>query len=468
MSLRRLALWSIFSVSAVALAAAGAACVGDDPAVVTPSGNEDDASSTSDAPGGDDSGTCAVGCADPSTLARCDGTTETCRFGCNEMGGAHCAVIHPSGLVLPEDLATTGVGAVSIAANTRFVTDTGVIDGVRGANVDPLKMEVIDGIGFRLAIDGPHRVGIWTFESLEIPEGVTIRFTETNPVALVAQKTIAIVGVVDARGYDLAGTLCADAVAGPGGFRGGVMAPGLGPGGGLVPSTDAAGRSGAGHGGVGGAGGPVGANPGADGGVAYGTPTLIPLVGGSGGAGSSQLTGPGGGGGGAIQIVAGEKISIGGGATTGGINAGGCHGKSTVFNAPGGAGGSGGSILVETPLLELLPNGAIAANGGGGGADGTTNGEPGPLTPGPADGAPGAPPTHGFGGVGSGGTMAETGDGRGGASGNTTGGSGGGASGRIRINNRSGTFTPPPSTVISPRLGIATNPPSTVGMLDIR
>jgi len=85
------------------------------------------------------------------------------------------------------------------------------------------------------------------------------------------------------------------------------------------------GASGGGHAAVGGMVGPAFNTTltGGDGGASYGGPTLVPLVGDSGGAGSPQAKG--GGGGGAIQIVAVESITIGGGATLGGINAGGVH-----------------------------------------------------------------------------------------------------------------------------------------------
>src|SRR5690606_27099766 len=159
--------------------------------------------------------------------------------------------------------------------------------------------------GFRLAVDPDgHKLAIWTFDALTVPAGVTIHFTGTNPAALVAAKTIAIVGVVDARGYNEGGVLCGPGTApGPGGLPGGLASLGGsplggGPGGGLPPNPlgdYSGGAGGGGNGGMGGKGGP-GFDPatlfGGDGGApSQLVPALIPLVGGSGGGGTKQGTG---------------------------------------------------------------------------------------------------------------------------------------------------------------------------------
>lgn len=469
--------WALLvSTSALAFGAViVAACVGDDPAASGSGGTSGNPSGDGGTPSADgssetDGEACAVTCSDPSTLKRCDGTTETCLFGCDTAGGAHCKAVYPSGLVLPADLSTPGVKAIKIEQNKKLVTDTGEIENLRAANVDPLQMEVKDGIGFRLADDKQgHKVAIWTFDSLEIVDNVTIRFTSTNPAALVAAKSVTIAGVIDARGYNGSGTLCGDTSPGPGGFSGGATtAAGGGPGGGvLAKAGSGGGPGGGGNGGIGGKGGPgydAGLSSGGDGGAAYQTPTLIPLVGGSGGAGSASSTG--GGGGGALQIVAVEAITIGAGSSPGGINAGGCNGGAGFFGSTGGGGGSGGSILLETRTLTIASNGHIAATGGGGGS-----GNGGAATPGQLDfgGTGGAQSSdYGFGGLGASGTPVVNGGG--GASAKTSsgaGGAGGGAVGRIRINNRTGSFTPPPNSM-APQLNIADNPPATVGTLDVR
>jgi hypothetical protein len=89
----------------------------------------------------------------------------------------------------------------------------------------------------------------------------------------------------------------------------------------------------------------------------------VPFVGGSGGAGSAASAG--GSGGGAIHLVAGETITIGGGTVEGGINAGGCNGAQGGFGSPGGGGGAGGSILIETRTFTIATNGHVAVCGGG-------------------------------------------------------------------------------------------------------
>lgn len=117
---------------------------------------------------------------------------------------------------------------------------------------------------------------------------------------------------------------------------------------------------------VGGAGGSfatVGAGIGAP--AAYGEPSLVPLLGGTGGK-LGGLAVVGGGGGGALQITAGERIEIQGLINAGG--GGGMGGRPTYAYAGGAGGGAGGGILVEAPTVVV--SGVIVANGGGGGGGG--------------------------------------------------------------------------------------------------
>jgi hypothetical protein len=414
---------------------------------------------------------CATKCADPSTIGLCDGGTQRCAFDCATTGGPHCTIIYPTAPVEPGDIATPGTVDIKIVQDTRFVTDTGAIDNVRPPNADPLKMEVLSGIGFRLAratSSGPG-VGIWTFKSLEIPEKLVVRFTQANPAAFVAATTITVAGIIDARGYDPNGKVCTDNAAGPGGGPGGLAQKnGAGPGAGsaAIPSTaHSGGPSGgafAGQGGKGGSG--SGANmPGGPSPAPYGTLALAPLVGGSGGGGAAN---PGGGGGGAIQLVAASRIVIGGGASVGGINAGGCNGHTGYFGSAGSAGGSGGAILVEVPSFEIAANGVIAANGGAGATGGGgSDPSPGQLSVNPAFGS--ITNGYGYGGNGGAGSNVQGGDATNAPAGaQGAGGAGGGAVGRIRINNRSGSFTPPNTTSVSPVFGAPTSP-TTVGILDV-
>lgn len=419
-------------------------------------------------------GACVPTCKDPSTLSPCGGPTQACAFECSPTGGAHCTEIHPTPPVDTPDLATAGAADVTLATSTRFVVETGAIDNLRPPNKDPLALEVSGGIGFRLAkaSTGVY-VGVWSFKNLTVADGVTIRFTAGNPAALVAAGTLTVAGIIDARGYDVNGKLCVDGVSGPGGGAGGVAGKsGAGTGGGraATPSTSysggPAGGAFGGTGGAGGAGGNAATSPGAAASAAYGAPALSPILGGSGGGGAYAA---GGGGGGALQLVAGTRVVIGGGTAVGGVNAGGCNGHGGFFGSAGSAGGSGGAILIETPALDMKANGILAANGGAGATGGgAADPSAGQLSSNPAFGA--IINGYGYGGNGGAGTTVNGGNGTAapaGASG--AGGAGGGAVGHIRINNRSGSYTPPATTNVSPALGLpaASNPPSTVGVLDV-
>ncbi len=121
-------------------------------------------------------------------------------------------------------------------ATQSSVTDTGAIEGVRAANDDPVKSEVKDGIGFRLADDGQgHKVAVWSFaDAHDRREQEHPLRTSANAAALVAKENLTIVGIVDARGYDANGTLCGDNQGGPGGGIGGKAAPATGAGAGIV------------------------------------------------------------------------------------------------------------------------------------------------------------------------------------------------------------------------------------------
>ncbi len=193
--------------------------------------------------------------------------------------------------------------------------------------------------------------------------------------------------------------------------------------------------------------------------VAYGEPTLIPLLGGMRG---EDAGGVGGGGGGALQMTAGERIEIAGVINAGG--GGGHYGIASFSYAGGAGGGSGGAILVEAPTIVVT--GSIVANGGGGGggggngggggygADAGESGFPNPDPTATAYGGSGHDgagcPLYGYvsGGSGGHGGYGATAAGYG-SSGDTDsrcigdtsfvgGGGGGGGVGRIRINTQTG------------------------------
>jgi hypothetical protein len=235
------------------------------------------------------------------------------------------------------------------------------------------------------AQNGGDRLGVWRARSLRIGKGAVVTVTGPNAAVLVALDELAIEGGLynngksrAAAGARVAGTGVGTSLGG-GGFcgNGGNYFTGVG------------------------------------GGKAYGSETLIPLMGGS--TGGSIDAKPGNGGG-ALQLVAGTKVHIEEGATVGAGGGGGAVGQ---------GGGSGGGILIEAPMVELL--GWLGANGGGGG--GTSEGQPAQDDTGNrARGAIGA----GAGG------WRDTKDADAGENAGSGSGGGGGGVGRIRINTQSG------------------------------
>lgn len=252
---------------------------------------------------------------------------------------------------------------------------------------------------------------------------VQITVEGQRPLVLIAPGNISLRGSLSAVPDEIYFSK-----ANAGGFSapGPKLTKGMGPGGGNALSPQAGGGSYCGLGGNGG-----GAD-GSLGGKAYGSPELVPLLGGSSG---GNAAGDGGAGGGAIQIVAGGDLTV---TATGIIHVGGGNG---MWNSNGA--GSGGAILLEGAHVTVL--GTLAANGGGGG-EGGTFGEDGFR--GSADDVP-APGGYT-------GTEAKDDDGGNGSAaaqingspGAALSGGGGGGAGRIRVNSVSGsavttgTFSP--------------------------
>ncbi|HEV8471164.1 MAG TPA: hypothetical protein VGR82_00190 [Methylomirabilota bacterium] len=203
--------------------------------------------------------------------------------------------------------------------------------------------------------------GVFNFTTITVPLGVTVSFASVPgvrqpPITMLATGNVTITGLIDVSGTDGgfggSGTQLASnaGLGGPGGFDGGrgsnglsgsAGGAGLGPGGGAGGTTTIAA-------------GPAGhllAGTGASGGAAYGTETLLPLVGGSGGGGGvapafGVTGGGGGGGGGAILIAASGTITF-----NGAIRATGGAGGAASFGAGPGAAGSGGAVrLIATSI----------------------------------------------------------------------------------------------------------------------
>jgi hypothetical protein len=192
-------------------------------------------------------------------------------------------------------------------------------------------------------------VAVFTFDSISIGPGVTIRATGSRPVALLSHNSFELMngGEIDVSGAWVEG----QSVAGAGGGNGGVTFGG-GPGGGAI-GYGGGGGGGAGFGANGGAGG---SPSGGAGGISYGNLAGL-LQGGSGGAGASTVIDvPGGAGGGGLEIGASGAVTI-----AGVIKANGYEGADSY----GAGGGSGGGVLIHGSIVTL--SGVINAAGGAGG-----------------------------------------------------------------------------------------------------
>lgn len=211
----------------------------------------------------------------------------------------------------------------------------------------------------------PDGDNIYHFTTIQVGAGVTVRLSGrvlNGPVFWLASGNVQIDGIIDLDGEGGAtgsppvnNAAREPAQSGAGGFPGGVgqvagafpssWQPGFGPGGatGLLGGTHGRGASYA-----------TGLAP-------YGNVFLVPLVGGSGGAGAadngSAFPGGGGGaGGGALLLTSSSTITV-----NGQIRArGGSGGLAGAFC---GGGGSGGAIRIVASVLA--GTGSVAANGSG-------------------------------------------------------------------------------------------------------
>ena len=192
--------------------------------------------------------------------------------------------------------------------------------------------------------------GIFHATTIRVDLGATLTFRRNalnTPVYLLATGDITIEGLINVSGADGRSSPPVGGAGGPGGFDGG--APGFGP----------ENPPGAGYGPGGGRGGDdfFGAQDRAAGGGAYGgrstrlsaedgetygSPLLVPLVGGSGGGGRAGQPGRGGGGGGgAILLASNTRVDI---KTAGRVSA--IGGRGGRYNQ-----GSGGAIRIVAPVV---------------------------------------------------------------------------------------------------------------------
>lgn len=272
--------------------------------------------------------------------------------------------------------ATVGLAALLSSASPSMAFDSGSSgsDGVLNPNVDTL-------------VTLPPS-GILNYTSINIPVGVTVRFSRNGlnaPATLLVSGNATIAGTLDVSGEAAPdsngagnGNIADDGLPGKGGvggFPGGsggkpeavpanarVAQAGIGPGGGR-PSPTATANCYGGGGSFGDRGAASGC--GAQQSDAYGNPDLLPMVGGSGGAGGNAYVstggGGGGGGGGALLLAVTGSLQVSGSILANG-GAGGRVGNTYTDGGNPGGGGSGGAIrLVAT---SLGGNGAISATGG--------------------------------------------------------------------------------------------------------
>lgn len=189
-----------------------------------------------------------------------------------------------------------------------------------------------------------------------------------TPVYLLATGDVFIEGTISVSGQNA--TAFAGGAGGPGGYGGGhpgaegtLPGPGFGPGAGL-PAVDAR-ETGSGSYGT------RFRDERPTDGIVYGGPLLVPMVGGSGGAGRSFTSTPqgnnaswgGGGGGGAILIASDTRIEFSG---FGGIRA---NGGIGIDGSNGRNGGSGGAIRLVAPAV-IGPGSLSAAGSSRGGGVG--------------------------------------------------------------------------------------------------
>jgi len=229
--------------------------------------------------------------------------------------------------------------------------------------------------------------GVFNFTTINIPAGVTVRFTRNaanTAVTLLASGDVTIAGSIDISGAvggqaSFGTNLVPNGGrGGPGGFDGGngsnglidtTGGSGLGPGGGAGGVVGRCSSSGLGGGGGFAREGDAAINHGspiAAGGPGYGSPPLLPLIGGSGGGGGGvsfpATASGGGGGGGALAIMSSGTITF-----TGTLLARGGNGgiPASFGDGPVGGGGSGGAVrLVATAITGS--GGSITVSGGGG------------------------------------------------------------------------------------------------------
>ncbi|MEI7832297.1 MAG: prepilin-type N-terminal cleavage/methylation domain-containing protein [bacterium] len=242
--------------------------------------------------------------------------------------------------------AFTSLGACSPASGT-ITFDTTALT-VSGA---------ITGTGVMQANQsGNVTAAVFTFDSVNIPAGVTVVATGSRPLVIASQSDMTIGTTISVNGTNnnTAGTLTPGGAGGGAGGMKTLVGNGLGASVGINHAKD--GTAGAGYGGIGGQNANTGGGGRKPAGATYGDAALNELYAGSGGGGGSQSTG--GGGGGAIELTAIGTITITGSVTANGgtaqVGSSGCR--------CAGGGGSGGAVLIAGTTVNI--SGTVTALGG--------------------------------------------------------------------------------------------------------
>ena len=264
---------------------------------------------------------------------------------------------HPFGGSVTRLLAVAAAGflASTIAAAQTFDSGSTGADGALDlSGVAAGTTLVFNPRAFDPPLD-PDGDSIYHFTTITIPAGVTVKMSAREmgfaPVFWLASGAVDIAGAIDLNGEDghtWQGTWAgvrSPSMPGPGGFPGGVggvtAQNGYGPGGGQVTTSGRGG--GGGH-----------ATPGQGieedgpgGGASYGNTFLLPLIGGSGGAGFADPTpsdnGGGGAGGGAILIASSAGIHL-----TGAV----ISANGGWAGSGGAGGGAGGAVRLVAPTIS--------------------------------------------------------------------------------------------------------------------
>lgn len=331
----------------------------------------------------------------------------------------------PAGFTVPADLPT-------IVQNNNSTFDTDAL-----AFATPIAPDGGQPITMAVTLSDGRSAALILAKSYTLSVGYTLSITGQAPLIIAADSNLMIDGTINAT---QSGTDAWYGGGAPGpstNARGGICGLNACDGGGAAGGVSNATQQGSGGGAFCGNGG-AGSIPSADagtpaaGGTAYGSPDLIPLVGGASSGSTNNTVGRVNHGGGGVELVAGGILTV---------------TENGVVNMSGGAdhsayaigGGSGGGILLEAPTVNV--KGALVANG----ASGASYSSPGTDGQVSLMAAPGG---GNLGGAGSSATVINGGDGM--ASGSNFSGGGGGA-GRIRINTGcGGTLNTNSSALISP------------------